>query len=498
MIRGYIKRYRLELVNFAAGFAVLTFELAATRIIAPYIGTTIYTWTSIIGVILASLAGGYALGGYLADKRKRLEDIVTLLLIAAAAILIVNLTKDWSLAHISGNSLSIKWQSLFASILLFAVPTVLLGAVSPYLTRMNLSVMETSGSKIARISAAGAIGSLAGVFLTGYVLFDYIGTKNILSLLAIILVISSFLLGGKLLFLTARIALLLAAALAILWAPKPHVIGLIKDTDSKYSRIQIADGVFGTRPARVLMTDNLALQSGVFLDGSKDLAFSYIRALSYAAQLNSQADKYLVIGGGTFTLPQYLARQKTNARVDVVELDDKLPAISREYFGFNPPNNLGLFLTDGREYLNHNRRQYDMVILDAFNNITPPFQLFTKEAADHIYNSLSPEGALAANVVSATEGPRSGMIKAIIATYSQIFPEVRVFRCSPYKSPQAEQNLILVASKSGLSSSDLRRAAGVNEESSKIFSGSVSINTHGAKVLSDDFAPVEKLATSEL
>jgi len=203
-----IASYKLEVVNFIVGAAVLTFELIAARIVTPYIGSTIYTWTSIIGVILAALAVGYWYGGKFADKRRNHDDIVFLLLGAAFLLLLVNISKDQVMLMVVEQGLPPQIEAFLAGILLFALPTVLLGAISPYLTRLSITSIKTSGQRVARMSAFGTIGSLLGTFLTGYVLFGFLGTKSILSWLTIILVLTSFMLSRKTLLL-ARVGLLL-------------------------------------------------------------------------------------------------------------------------------------------------------------------------------------------------------------------------------------------------------------------------------------------------
>src|SRR3989344_2258005 len=279
---SFIHKYRFEAVNFVAGAVVLTFELVATRGAAPYIGTTIYAWTSIIGVILAALAVGYWLGGYLADKRKRAEDVILLLMITAGMIFIFNLIKDWLLFQISQTGLPLQIQAFGASLLLFAPPAVALGAVSPYLARLSLTGLGTSGRHIARISAAGTIGSLVGTFLTGYLLFGFIGTRNILSVLVLFLVLGSFLLTSRFI-LIPRILLGAAAFLSLVISPSLHLTGVVSDIDTHYQRLAVRDTVYRNRPVRVLQTDALAWQSGIYRDGDNGLAFPYLRAFSYVA-----------------------------------------------------------------------------------------------------------------------------------------------------------------------------------------------------------------------
>lgn len=164
-IRSLVQKYQFEIISFFVGATVMTLELTASRIVAPYIGLNIYVWTSIIGVILASLAIGYLLGGRLADKRKKSLDIVYLLLCSAILIGALNSIKDSILKSISNLNISLQLQALLASSFLFVAPTVLLGSISPYLARLKIHKVVNSGTQLSRISAAGTIGSLFGTFL---------------------------------------------------------------------------------------------------------------------------------------------------------------------------------------------------------------------------------------------------------------------------------------------------------------------------------------------
>ncbi|HVO86625.1 MAG TPA: fused MFS/spermidine synthase [Candidatus Binatia bacterium] len=491
-----INKYKLELVSFVVGFVVLTFELVAVRIIAPYIGTTVYTWTSIIGVILASLAIGYALGGYIADKRKSSDDIALLLLSAATAIFIVNITKDWLLFHIGGNSLGTKWQSLIASLVLFALPTIALGAVSPYLARLSLSGLSSSGRRIARINAAGALGSLAGVFLTGYLLFELLGTRNILSMLVIILVACSYLMS-RWRFLVVQITLIWLAGFTIIFPPKIHTFGLQSDIDTSYSRVQVFNRYLDGRPTRILSTDPGAWQSGVYLDGRPGLAFDYIRAFDYASRLSPAGKDYLVIGGGAFSLPAHLAASNPGVGVDTVEIDGQLQTISKQYFGLQPTANLKIITSDGRQYLNQNQKKYGMIFVDAFSNITPPFQLFSEQAVERIRASLVPGGVVAVNIISAVNGPRSGMLDAIDKTYLKVFPDSAVFKVDSAKASALPQNLLLLASTKPLNEATVSKAKAVNQESALVFGKVQTVDYNSGRLLTDDFAPIESLAAKD-
>lgn len=496
MTRKIVKslaRLKLEIVAFTVGLVILAFELAAARIVAPYLGTTIYTWTSIIGVILAALAIGYAVGGIVADKRQRAEDIAVLLIVSALLIGLVNLSKDSLLDYIGGSNLPLQIQALIASLLLFALPTLLLGAASPYLARMSITDLSTSGRSIARISAAGTAGCLVGTFLTGYLLFGLIGTSSLLTFLALLLLTTSLIFAYKnqvFLVLTALVVMMVLGANA----SKPKFVGLVEDVDSSYGRILVRDIDYENKQVRILQTDNQGVQSGVFLDGSPKLAFAYTRAFDYTSGLKPDAKNFLIIGGGAFTFPQYLSNKYPNASVDTVEIDNKLSQISKQYFNHKPPANLATYYADGRQYLNNSTRDYDMIYLDAYSAPVPPFQLLTRQAVARMDDSLNSQGIVVANIVSASEGNKSLLIQAAVSTFSTEFNHVAVYRVKPELNPLDRQNLLLLASKEEIDTDSLQKLSAVHPEFKGMLSNQVNFSANSRNILTDNYAPVELLA----
>lgn len=471
--------------------SVLTFELTAARIIAPYLGDTIYTWTSIIGVILAALAFGYYKGGAWADKRQQPRDIIVSLLAAAVLIAIVSVSKDWVLVRLAEQTMPLQISALFASLFLFALPTFALGVIPPYVARLSIDSVATSGRHLSRVDAAGTIGSLTGTFLTGYVLFGMIGSRYLLALLSVMLVVSTILIRDKYLR-SFRVVLLVLLILVGFAAPRPSLSGFVDEIDTAYSRIIVRDVSDGIRQMRIYQTDNSGLQSGVYTDGDKAQPFAYIRGFSYLSELKPDANRYLIIGGGAFTFPEYLATQNPNARIDTVEIDEKLPAISQRYFGFDQPANLRIIHDDGRAYLNSNQVKYDMIFLDAFSSLVPPFQLLTTEAADRTAQSLNNNGVMVTNVISSIEGPDSNMAKHVVSTLRTSFSHVIIYPAS-VNDNIATQNLLVVASKQPLNEARLQQIARGSGEFATMLAGAATIKPNEKTILTDDFAPVEQL-----
>ena len=488
-----IKRYQLELVSFFSGAVVLTFELAASRIVAPYLGSTIYIWTSIIGAVLAGLAIGYTIGGHLADRRHRPADVMLLLVLGAVSILLVDMVKDPLLGLVSGTSWPLRLQSSLVGLLLFVPPTVILGTIPPYLARLSLVDLKSSGKHIARINAAGTIGSLLGTFVTGYILFGFVGSRPILGILAICLLAISFLLTPRGLVLV-RLLLILVGLLLIALPPSLHIFDVVvrRDIDTQYSRYVIGDTVIDGRPARVLQPDINNWESGVYRSGSRSLVFPYTQAFADISELAPAKHTTLMIGGGTFSLPEFITKLQPHNTFDAVEIDGQLASISAQYFGFHQPPNLHIIQADGRQFLNHNTHPYNLIYLDAFSGGVPPFQLLTQQATERIRDSITPDGIVAINIVAPPNGQGTALAASIVATYKRVFKDVAVYPVQPELSSNRRQNLLILASRGPLPTSAFSKNT-KDPEFRLSLRHEIRFSPSSGTVLTDNYAPVERL-----
>ena len=281
----------IRFVVFINGALIMIFELVASRVLAPYLGSSIYVWTSIIGVILASLSLGYYQGGFLADKillKRNISDtnldknlLANLTLFSGFAIAITSLFEKSFLDFIVSLVTDQRLASLLACILLFAPASFLMGAVISYSTRLEIVSLKTSGKALGTLYAISTLGSIVGTFLGGFFLIGYFGTKMILVLLAFTMLALSLLIFGISFFKNRkRMSILISTivfSLNFLFDKDPQVI---LDTDSNYSRILVYDTIYpyDKRPIRVLSTFRLS-QTAMYLEGD-DLVFDYLKTFT--------------------------------------------------------------------------------------------------------------------------------------------------------------------------------------------------------------------------
>lgn len=474
--------YRLMAVALINGAVIMIVELTGSRIIAPYFGSSLYVWTSIIGCILVALSVGYWYGGRLADRQPRESVLAGILLTGALFLLGSRLLQDAIMGSVSAVSPGVLLGSIMVTLLLFVPTTFILGMVSPFVAKLTLIDKKHAGESVGLVFSAGTVGSIVGTFLTGYVLFQYLGNARIILICVMILTGAGMLLKYRKLLpyqivLLVIVAVLVARSSVFAYPTK----GLVLDRDSAYNRIIVSDVQQRGRTLRMLQTDALGAQSGIYL-GSDDLPFNYTRAFLDVAKL-SQDGRTLLIGGGAFTVPRELARISPQRRVDTVEIDPALVQVAKDYFDYRPPVSHQVIHEDARAYLNNNKQQYDLILVDAFQSLTPPFQLTTHEAISKIQKSLSTDGVLAMNLISRPDWQDS-FLATQYATVRQSFRNIRVYQYKSSGGSSRSQNIFLIASNSELPSSpslELDREIVFSED------GLLS------PVLTDDFAPVEAL-----
>lgn len=482
-----INKYRLELIVFLAGLSVMVLELDGSRILAPYLGTSLYVWTSIIGIILGALSLGYFLGGKLADKKPSFKTLSIILLLAAVSIGIIGLVKEPFLKLIQNEISDIRIGSIIATIILFVIPSVLLGMISPYAVKLKIETLARSGQTVGNLYAISTIGSIVGTFLAGFYLIPAMGNTKILYLIAIILLMAALISYSRFLIVKSLIIILIFLSSFGIFYEKTEAKTI--DLDSQYNRILISEGIDQEtgRPARYIYTDPFGTQSAMFTDKDDDLVFRYTKYYRLIDHFFPKSKNVLMIGGGAYSYPKdYLGKHEGN--IDVVEIDPKFTELARQYFNLTDNPRLSIIHEDGRIFLNKTDKKYDAILIDAFKSLTPPWQLTTKESVSKMSAALDDNGVVIANVVSALEGEKAEFLQAEFATFKSIFPQVYFFQVYKMDS-ELPQNLILVALKNAQKPSFQSSNKELDDYLKNLYTGEID----SGQILTDNFAPVENL-----
>lgn len=446
-----MRKYLLEIIVFTTGMGIMVFELVGSRVLAPYVGTTIMVWSALIGVILAFLSAGYFWGGKIADRK---ADYKTLSWIVFGAGCLVGLTGFIKLPVINfleAHFNDFRWEAVFASLLLFGPGSFFMAAVSPYAVRLRLSSPKDSGEVVGRLYAVSTIGSIVGAFLTGMVLIPYFGsTKIIFSLSAVLFLAAIVTLSQR--GLKAKVVV---TVFAIAWLPFTNKIDYhflpLNFVHSAYMDFALVPGsdVYNDsgRPVLQVFTGPTTIQSAMFTDQDNELVLPYTRFFRYASEfLHPNAKSALVIGGGAYSFPKDILKENSEVKVDVVEIDPKMTQIAKEKFNVKDDPRLTSYNEDGRTFLNRNQKKYDEIFVDSFRTYVAPFQLTTLETAQKINNSLTDKGIVLVNMIQSINGVTGRFFRAEYATYKKVFPQIYIFTVAD-DSPDVVGNIIMVASK---------------------------------------------------
>lgn len=455
MVLPDMKNYLLNLIVFLCGAIVMIFELVGTRVLAPYLGTSTFVWTSLIGIILGSLSIGYWIGGRIADRKVEREIFAAIIFLAAAIIGTTTFMKDMLLDIIVMKIDDIRWGSALASIILFAPASILLGMVSPYAIKIKSRRVEDLGANVGDLFAFSTIGSIFGTFLAGFYLIPRFGTNNILVMIALTLTVTAVIALPKRSILIQVVMFVLNLALIFGGnhvVKKYRVHDYIADVDTEYSRVQISDDIHKESvtdkgvPVR-LMRMGKTINSGIYRDNS-ELYLPYTRYFRLVRHFRPDVQHSLMIGGGGFVYPMDFLRQFPHATMDVAEIDPQLTDLARQYLRYRDNQNLRIINEDGRTFLNRAQERYDVIFCDAFSSYySIPYQLTTRESISHMHRVLNDGGVALVNIISAIEGDSGKFLRAEYATFRSIFSQVYLFPVRDPVDGKQFQNIMLVAVK---------------------------------------------------
>lgn len=434
--------HALGIISFLSGFGLMAYELVAARILAPTIGSSTYVWTSVIGIIITALSLGYWLGGKVADRRQKITDIALLCIISAFCVAMTILLYPTTLASIATSVSDVRVQGVLASLLLFAPTSFFLGCLSPYLAKLNIKTLQTAGESVANLSALNSIGGIIGTFITGFVLFSYLGSKETLIIVIVCLLFSSWLIKPRF-FMWRRISISIFIV-AVAFTPLARAAATIAVIDTPSAHYTVSEFDFEGESVYGLSTGPGGIQSAVYTDGRDDLVFWYT---NYAKQLIEETDSktILVLGGGTFTLPAALVSSIPDATIDVVEIDPELETIAKEYFYYQHNPAINLHFADARAFVNTAQDSYDAIFVDVYGDSSVPFSLLTQEYGAQIQKLLNPQGIVIVNAIVGTTGECRDLLGAIDAVYRPSLPNA--FWQTESQSPLVRGNHILLYTK---------------------------------------------------
>ncbi len=487
---------------FLTGAVTMAYEIAGSRVLGPYLGTSVFVWTSLIGIIMGSLSLGYWAGGRLSVSKAEYKWLAIILAAGALFVIITALANGYILERLPKYFPGLRLRTFVAALLLFAPASIFLGMILPYAVKIMISELQKSGSVVGNLYALSTAGSIAGTFAAGFYLIPQFGFLNVLFSLSVLLLLLAmvFIILAKTMKLMAIPVLLMFLSLYF-WIQINNRALHYLDVDTAYNRVLIyntTDKATG-RPVKILKVNN-ETSSAMFTDTDSGLVFDVLKYYHLVEHFVPHFKKCLMIGGSGYAFPKDYLKKYPQAEIDVVEIDPGLTALAKEEFNLPDDPRLKVIHEDGRTFLNRNKAKYDAVFMDAYKSIlTIPFQLTTREAVLDIYQSLNENGAVFANIISALDEGRDEFLQAETATYRSVFPHVMLFAVQ-YPDPDEKQksyfqNIMLVGLKSSKQPELNNRDSVLNS----YLHHQIKINIDSdIPILTDEFAPVEYLSSKNI
>lgn len=473
----------------------MVLELVGSRMLSPYFGSSMIIWTSLIGVILGSLSVGYYLGGKISDKEKSYNSLGIIVFFSGLYLLVVYLGYKDLLDFLSSLNLDIRITSLISAVVLFVVPNILLGMVSPYCAKLRINKIDNAGSVVGNLYAISTAGSIFGTFFAGFFLITTFGTRTILLFISLtIIALSMSLIDFKKIRLPFKLLFIVIISISIFAHFSLKDKSVVSDFDTEYARYFVVEGLEKQtdRPVRMLTLwqDWSTVESAIYSDNGDPIGYGYTGSINFFDDINKNSQNILLIGGGTLTMPRIFLKQSPNSLVDVVEIDGELLEVAKKYFYFSDDHRIKNITADGRTFINHqNVKKYDGIYIDAFKSSdTIPYQLTTREALSGLDRIMKEDGLVMTNILASISGKGSVFLSSEYLTYKEVFPHVLIFAMGDPANHKAVQNFVILASRMDFSSE-------INV--SKVFDAKKQIffsedNLLRSNVLTDDYAPVDQ------
>jgi len=493
-------------ITFIASFCILVIEIVAGRILAPFVGVSLYTWTSIIGVVLSGISIGAYLGGILADRFPGKRILGLLLLISGIATLLISPVTNLVAGYHFPTTLMVR--ILIVTTITFFIPSCILGMISPVVVKLAIHNLEKVGNIVGKIYAVSTLGSILGTFAAGFFLISWMGTRHIILMMGSILILTAIAWGS--LFRTKKpaVGFVLIPSIIIFsvynLAFKPPLTAdtyYYKESDYYTLKLKTAVSRDGKTPLRALILDNL-VHSYVNLKNPLHIEYQYERIYAEVLKWKFQKDaafRSLTIGGGGYTFPRYIEAYYPNAQIDVVEIDPEVTRIVYAYLGLPHDTRIRSYNEDGRWFVMNCREKYDVIFIDAYNDLSIPYHLTSKEFAEELSNILHPGGILITNIIDNFQ--KGSFLPSYIKTLREVYGQenVKLISISPEFEKIGTSTFIALSGKGNLDMKDfelfIRKESGREVTSAVVPDHLFSefMRRNYSVMLRDDYAPVDNL-----
>jgi spermidine synthase len=488
-----LNRISLCVIVFIAGASVMVIELLGTRLIAPFYGSSLYVWSSLIAVTMISLALGYFVGGQWADKARHSRLSFIIALAALLTLLIPWLNRPVLLLT---DPMGLRAGAFMSAICLFLPSLMLLGMVTPFAIKLSATQLNDVGQVSGTMYAVSTLGSVIGTLTLGFFLFPMLGSREILmgnSLLLFVLAVVVAIAENKRrpdIQTILPCFVLVAVGLSFLpvvvqagYGKKNDKFNVLAEHESLYGWVRVIDEP--SRDLRLLTSDASAIGAASLRTGESQLSYQDIVGL--IPELRPKMTKALIIGLGAGHMATVLF-ERYGIISDVLEIDPIVAKSAVDYFGFKP--NGKVIVGDARYEIRHLSEHYDLIIHDCFTGGSEPAHLLTIETLTQLKERLTPDGILAVNFVAFSSGENSAL-PTVANTIAHVFPQQSTFISEPNKT---FNDFIFLASMEPI---DIQNEKLKPEHRLWLENRLFSVDAKQGIVLSDNFNPLEHLQAAK-
>ncbi|MHC4740978.1 MAG: fused MFS/spermidine synthase [Planctomycetota bacterium] len=500
---------------FISSFCIMVLELVAGRMLARFLGSSLYTWTSVIGVVLGGITIGNYIGGRLADRFKPGKTLAVLFGISALCcvltVVLNNIMGRWMWLW------GFNWpvRTLLHVSFVFLLPSTILGTISPVVAKMALARGLPVGRTVGDIYAWGAVGSIAGTFATGYYLIALMGTIHIVWAVGAAMAVMALLYGARMWML--RGITVVFAVFAFLgtvpwgWADTlgeklrlraKELPGVIYEDETQYCYVAVKTQ--GGDPEKRIFVQDILTHSAIVMGDLSELEYSYEQIMAAVTDRFARDNKtpsFLIMGGGGYVFPRYLKEKWPDSVVDVAEIDPGVTNAAVKAFGLDPDADINSITLDARNYIDgliaqesmgRQSKKYDFIYEDALDHYSVPFQLTTREFNEKIARVLNDDGIYMIELIDTAE---SGLfLGAMLNTLKLTFPFVTVISERNVKI-EDRNTFVVIAAKRELKLDGVCEEADAGEDVWYFQNADMEMfaQKSGNMILTDDYAPVEHL-----
>ena len=491
----------LYLTEFFAGMSVMAVELGASRLLAPYFSSSQIVWTIIIGTIMIAMAIGNIYGGRSADKDPNPDKLYGRMLIAAVWIAAIPLLGKFVILGVSAllvvtvSTNFLVWAAFISCMLIFVFPLFLLGTVTPSLVKYSVNNLDNNGRTVGFLNAANTIGSIIGTFIPTFISIPAVGTSMTFIIFSGILIVLALIY-----FIAYRrklIKCVICGALFLAFSLSGNIIGFafwdksVKyEGESIYNYLQVKedDDMISLSTNVLFGVQSVYMKSG----GLTGLYYDYALAAPYMIDDPSKTKDILILGMGSGTYAKQCSQYIGNVNIEGVEIDERITDLAHKYFDL--PDDIPVTTYDGRAYLNIIDKKYDVIMVDAYQDITIPFQMSSVEFFRLVRSHLKENGVMVVNMNM--RSAKSDSINDYLSdTISDVFSDVYTvdvgFATNRELFASANPEMIKNLEKNTSYAEDEE----LRDQLKDVYSDLVRYES-GGRILTDDKAPVELLGMS--